>query len=309
LGAETKRGPGGVRWEMLVRLRTLSLAALFAVGCSHAQLTGADLDRVQRPAYVARLAEGAGPKAVGVQSATDASAAQLLASMNAAIGKFEVSERLRSQLAVALKSEKPWSNAVPASQVASVLETFLVERVPAVPPDYSLLKPTGADAVVELVVEEYGLRPQGTQSQSFLKGTARMFLLSDNSELWRTEFQRSGEVQGLPPLEASALVSNAGPYGDQLRTLLDATAQTLAQELSPGGRLGGRPTPTGTGELATPPDAATKTEQEVGKTRAPAPDLTAPAQLPAPTDRTKPKTQPPPDLTTPTEQPATPKSP
>ncbi len=294
---------------MPVRLRTLGLAALFAVGCSHAQLTGADLDRVQRPAYVARLAEGAGPKALGVQSATDASAAQLLASMNAAIGKFEVSERLRSQLAVALKSEKPWSNAVPASQVASVLETFLVERVPAVSPDYSLLKPTGADAVVELVVEEYGLRPQGTQSQSFLKGTARLFLLSDNSELWRTEFQRSGEVQGLPPLDAAALVSNAGPYGDQLRTLLDATAQTLAQELSPGGRLGGRPTPTGTGELATPPDAPTKTEQEVGKTRAPAPDLTAPAQMPAPTDRTKPKTQPPPDLTTPTEQPATPKSP
>ena len=182
--------------------------------------------------------------------------------MNTAIGKFEVSERLRSQVAVALKSEKPWSNAVPASQVASVLETFLVERVPAVPPDYNRLKPTGADAVVELVVEEYGLRPQGTQSQSYLRGSARMFLLADNSELWRTEFQRSGEVQGLPPLDAAALVSNAGPYGDQLRTLLDATAAALAQELTPGGRLGGRPTPSGTGELATPPDAATKTEQE-----------------------------------------------
>jgi hypothetical protein len=294
----------------LVRLRTLSFATLLlALGCTHAQLTGADLDRVQRPAYVGRLAEGAGPKAEGIPGVPDASVAQLTASMNAAIGKFEVSERLRSQLAVALKSEKPWSNAVPASQVASVLETFLVERVPAVPPDYSRLKPTGADAVVELVVEEFGLRPQGAKAQTFLRGSARMFLLADGSELWRTEFQRSGEVQGLPPLDGAALVSNAGPYGDQLRTLLDATAAALAQELTPPGRGGGRPTPTGTGELATPPDAATKTEQEVGKTRAPAPDLTAPAQLPTPTDRTKPKTQPPPDLTTPTEQPVTPKSP
>jgi hypothetical protein len=292
-----------------VKLRTLNLGVLLALGCSHAQLTGADLDRVQRPAYVGRVAEGAGPKAQGLQGVTDASQVQLGTSMNTSIGKFEVSERLRSQVAVALKSEKPWSNAVPASQVASVLETFLVERVPAVPPDYNQLKPTGADAVVELVVEEYGLRPQGTQSQSYLRGTARMFLLADNSELWRTEFQRSGETQGLPPLDAAALVSNAGPYGDQLRTLLDATAAALAQELSPGGRLGGRPTPSGTGELATPPDAATKTEQEGAKTRAPAPDLTAPAQMPTPTDRTKSKTQPPPDLTTPTEQPVTPKSP
>jgi hypothetical protein len=292
-----------------VRLRTLSLATLLALGCSHAQLSGADLDRVHRPAYVGRVAEGAGPKAPGGQSGTDASEAQLVTAMNAAIGKFEVSERLRSQLASALKSEKPWSNAVPASQVASVLETFLVERVPAVPPDYDRLKPTGADAVVELVVEEYGLRPQGARSQTFLRGSARMFLLADGSELWRSEFQRSGETQGLPPLDAASLQANAAPYGDQLRALLDATAVALAQELTPAGRRGGRPTPAGTGELATPPDAATKTEQEVGKTRAPAPDLTAPAQMPTPTDRTKPKTQPPPDLTTPTEQPATPKSP
>ena len=266
------------------------------------------MDRVQRPAYVGRVAEGAGPKLPGV-AGTDASDAQLAASMNAAIGKFEVSERLRSQVAVALKAEKPWSNAVPASQVASVLETFLVERVPAVPPDYNLLKPTGADAVVELVVVEYGVRPQGAQSQAFVRGFGRMFLLADGSELWRGEFQRSGETQGLPPLDASAFQSSATAYGDQLRTLLDASAAALAQELTPPGRLGGRPTPAGAGELSVPADAPTKTEKEAGKARAPAPDLTVPAQLPAPTDRTKSKTQPPPDLTTPSEQPATPKSP
>lgn len=288
--------------------RTPCLAVLCALGCSHAQLSGADLDRVQRPAYVGRVAEGAGPKAQGAGGA-DVSNAPLSTAMNAAIGKFEVSERLRSQVAVALKAEKPWSNAVPASQVASLLETFLVERVPAVPPDYNRLKPTGADAVVELVVEEYGVRPQGAQSQTFVRGYGRMFLLADGSELWRGEFQRSGESQGLPPLDASSLQSSATAYGDQMRTLLDASAAALAQELTPPGRRGGRPTPSGTGELSVPPDAPTKTEQEMGKVRAPAPDLTTPAQLPTPTDRTKSKTQPPPDLTTPSEQPATPKSP
>jgi hypothetical protein len=294
-----------------VKLHPLCFVMLSAVGCSHAQLSGADLDRVQRPAYVGRVAEGAGPKAQGAPGGVEPTEAQLVTAMNAAIGKFEVSERIRSQVAVALRAEKPWSNAVPASHVASALETFLVERVPAVPPDYNRLKPTGADAVVELVVEEYGLRPEGGGNQSFVRGYARMFLLADGTELWRTDFQRSGAAQGLPTLEPAAVQSNAAPYGDQMRVLLDATATALAQELMPPGRRGGRPTPAGTGELSAPADVPTKTEQEVGKTRAPAPDLTAPAQLPTPTDRVtpKPRTQPPPDLTTPSEQPATPKQP
>ncbi len=289
-----------------MRSRSLCFGALAAIGCSHTQLSGADLDRVQRPAYVGRVAEGAGPKAAG---GTEPAEAQLASAMNAAIGKFEVSERLRSQVSVALKSEKPWSNAVPASQVASALETFLVERVPALPPDYDRLKPTGADSVVELVVQEYGLRPESGRSQSYVRGYARMFLLADGSELWRVDFQRSGGAQGLPALDRADVQSNATPYGDQMRTLLDGAAAALALELTPPGRRGGAPTPKGTGELSAPSDAPTKTEKEV-KTRALAPDLTAPAQLPAPTDRTKSKpssSQPPPDLTAPTEQPATPK--
>jgi hypothetical protein len=285
-----------------VRLRSLCLGALATLGCSHAQLSGADLDRVQRPAYVGRVAEGAGPRAHGV--GPDESEAQLLAAMNASIGKFEVSERLRSQVSVALKGDKPWSNAVPASQVASVLETFLVERVPAVPPDFDRLKPTGADAVVELVVEEYGLRPQAGVGNTYVQGYARLFLLGSGSELWRAGFQRTASAQGLPALDAASVLANAGPYGDQLRALLDSAATELADALTPPGRRGGRPA----GAPASP-DGPTKTEEEAGKTRAPPPDLTPPAQLPAPTDRTKPKSQPPPDLTTPSEQPATPKSP
>jgi hypothetical protein len=156
-------------------------------------------------------------------------------------------------------------------------------------------------------VEEYGLRKEAGTPQTFVRGHGRMFLLSDGTELWRADFQRSGPGQGLPVLDASALATNASAYGDQLRALLDAAALELAEELTPAGRRGGRPTPTGTGELSTPQDAPTKTEQEVGKTRAPPPDLTAPAQLPVPNDRTRPKTQPPPDLTPPAEQPATPK--
>jgi hypothetical protein len=285
----------------------LCFALLGALGCSHAQLSGADLDRVQRPAYVGRVAEGAGPKVTGALAGVNPPEDQLIIAMNSGIGKFEVSERLRSQVAFALRGEKPWSNAVPASQVASALETFLVERVPAVPPDYNRLKPMGTDAVVELVVEGYGIKNEAGMNQTYVRGYARMFLLADGTELWRSDFFRSGSTQGLASLNPSAVQSNPGPYGDQVRALLDATAASLALELTPPGRLGGRPTPAG--QMSAPPDAPTKTEQEVGKTRAPAPDLTAPAQLPAPTDRITPKskTQPPPDLTTPSEQPATPK--
>ncbi len=289
-------GPRGIRFATAVTLRLTCLAALGICACSHTtQLSSPELDHVQRPAYVGRLAEGAGPKAQGVSQ----SETELLAAMNAAIGKFEVSERIRSQLAVALHTEKPWSNAVPASQVASALETFLVEREPPVPPDYNRLKPTGAHAVLEVVVEEFGLRQEGTTAQSYLRGYARLFLLADGTELWRAEFQRSGGSQGLRPLATTGLSSNAGPYGDQLRALLDASALALAYQLSPA--LASRPA---TAAPAAP--AGTAPADQGGKTRAPAPDLTQPADTPVPTDRLKPKATPAPDLTPPSDQPVTP---
>ena len=280
-------------------LRSICLAALATSACSHTQLTAPELDRVQRPAYVGRLDDGAGPRAQGLAD-TPPSEGQLLTAMNAAIGKFEVSERIRSQLAVALRPDKPWSNAVPASKVASALETFLVERDPPLPPDYSRLKPTGADAVLEVVVQEYGLRAEGSAAQSYLRGYARLFLLGDGTELWRSEFQRSGAAQGLAPLKVAGLESDAGPYGEQLRVLLDASALDLAQQLSPGAAA----------RLAAPVPSlpsAPVDNAAPGKARAPAPDLTQPSDVPVPTDRTKPKAQPPPDLTAPSEQPVTPK--
>lgn len=308
LSRKGRLAPGGLGYTLgvLVRLRSLCLGALATLGCSHAQLSGAELDRVQRPAYVGRVAEGAGPQARG--AGPEQSEAQLVSAMNAAIGKFEVSERLRSQLSVALKDEKPWSNAVPASRVASVLETFLVERVPAVPPDFDRLKSTGADAVVELVVESYGLQPVGSTAQAYVRGYARMFLLGNGSELWRGTFLRTATAQGLSTLDAAGVLENAAPYGDQVRALLDGAALQLAAELTPPDRRAGRQTPAN--GMSAPTDGPTKTEDEAGKTRAPPPDLTPPAQLPSPTDRIKPKpTQPPPDLTAPGEQPVTPKSP
>jgi hypothetical protein len=290
-----------------VTRRPLALVLFAVAGCSHTQLSGEDLDRVHRPAYVGRVSDGAGPKAQGPNEA------QQVTSMNSAIGRFEMSERLRTQVAGGLRGEKPWSNAVPAAQVASALELFLVERVPPVPPDYARLKPLGADAVVELVIEDYGVQPEGSGSRTYVKGYGRMFLLSDGSELWRAPFDRSSAGAGLPALDASALASDPGPYGAQMRALLDGAARALVSELTPPGRMGGAPTPAGSRELAAPADAPTKTEQEIQKSRPPAPDLTAPAETPAPTDRSRapapPTPQPHPDLTAPTAEPVTPKQP
>jgi hypothetical protein len=136
-----------------------------------------------------------------------------------------------------------------------------------------------------------------------------MFLLADGSDLWRTTFER---VAGLPTLQASALAKDAAPYGEQMRVLLDKTAQALALDLTPPGRRGGRPTSTGATELSAPADPATKTEKEIQKSRAPAPDLTPPTETPTPSDRTAPSKQPrqpTPDLTPPTELPVSPKQP
>lgn len=57
-----------------------------------------------------------------------------------------------------VSSDCPWSDVVNPEEVARVLESYLVEEVPANPPDYARLKELEADSVMEIVIEEYGMR-------------------------------------------------------------------------------------------------------------------------------------------------------
>jgi len=196
---------------------------------------------------------------------------------------------------------------VPPSQVASALETFLVQEVPGNPPDYGRLKPLGADSVVEFVIEEYGMRTEKGVTQTWVRGSGRMFRLGDGGEMWRSGFSGTSTDAGLQPLDPASLSSNPRAFHEQMVAVLDSVSVRLARQLSPTNRAGGGPTPPGTGELRTPPDERTPLEKELEKSKAqPPPDATAPTDVPVDVgSKKKPPRQsaPPPDATAPTEVP------
>jgi len=311
--------------EMPVNLRSAASFLLISLaGCAHSTLDGSDLDHVRRPAFVSRVADEAGPQ-VRIYRSDSARAAQLKGtspedadrqlekSLAPTLSRFEAAERLRSQVAASIQGERPWSQAVPPAQVASALESFLVQEVPANPPEYDKLKPLGADAVVEFLIEEYGLRAENGVPQTWVRGRGRMFRLGDGGEIWRTRFDRTSSQAKLSPLDPAALGQDPQPFHVQMVALLDSVASTLAGELSPRNRAGGPPLPPGSGELHTPADARTPLEREIDKSKAPAPppDTTAPTESPVDTGKKKKKaprpSTPPPDATAPTEVPVDPK--
>ncbi|HSP19130.1 MAG TPA: hypothetical protein VLQ79_06440 [Myxococcaceae bacterium] len=305
---------------------TPRLAAFFLIlglaGCAHSSLQGSDLDQVKRPAFVSRMADEAGPR-VNVYRSDAALASKLTgttpadadhrleASLKPAISSFEAAERIRSHVYAAIDTEKPWSQAVPPSQVAGALETFLVQDVPGTAPDYARLKPLGADSVVEFVIEEYGIRAEKGVPQTWVSGSGRMFRLSDGGELWRSPFSGTSTEVGLPPLDPSTLAGNPRQFKEQMVAVLDAVSVRLARQLSPSNRAGGPPTPAGTGEIQGPADPRTPVEKEIDKSKAaPPPDATAPTEVPVDSgSKKKPprSSAPPPDATAPTEVPVDPK--
>lgn len=305
---------------MNLRLAASVLAAGLA-GCAHSTLEGSDLDRVQHPAFVSRVADEAGPRVDLYRSSSALSATlagtspadadrRLEETLRPAVSRFEAAERLRSHVHAAIQTEKPWSDAVPPSQVASALETFLVEER-GTTPDYGRLRPLGADAVVEFLIEEYGVRTEKGVPETWVRGTGRMFRLGDGSELWRTGFSRTSIQAGLAPLDPSSLAKDPRSFREQMVAVLDSVSVGLARQLSPAYRAGGPSTPPGAGELKTPADEKTPLEKELEKSKAtPPPDATTPTEAPVDTGKNKKAPRaptPPPDATAPTEVPVDPK--
>jgi hypothetical protein len=219
-------------------------AALSICGCAHRQLASGDLNRVQRPAFVSWIADGAGPKAgvfredsayEGKLKRLDAKEAdrRLQAKLAKGMSRFETSDRLRAVALANLPRERPWINTVDPASVASALESFLVEEVPANPPDYELLKPLGADSVVEFVIEDYGMRSSGGRARAYVSGYGRMFLLG-SSELWHESFRtESAEAPGLDPFQVG---QEPELFRAELAKLLDSVALQFARDLNPEGR-------------------------------------------------------------------------
>jgi hypothetical protein len=238
----------------MTRCLLLPLVLALASGCASQRLAGADLDRVRRPAFISRIEEGAGPKSHvfredsaygGKLKKLEPVEAdrRLTVKLQQAVTRFEISERIRVNTLTQLPREYPWTRVVDPARVASVLESFLVEEVPANAPDYDLVTPLGADTIVEFVVQEYGMRSQDGRAGAYVRGYGRMFTLDGRSEVWRRPFevdQVSAKAEHLDPFKVG---KNPDLFRQALTKMLDEVAEVFVKDLTPKDRRGGPPLP------------------------------------------------------------------
>ncbi len=239
---------------MPVRITVLVALVLAFTGCVRRTVSGRDLDRTARPAFISRIEEKAGPRSTVFQDDSSYGAKlkrldrkeadrRLQVKLVKGITRFEVSEGLRARTLAILPREAPWTNTVDPAQVASALESFLVEEVPANPPDYELLRPLGADAIVEFVVEDYGMRSDDGRAGAYIEGYGRMFFL-DGGEVWRRPFRADQVESNSPHLDPFRVAKDPNLFRQAMYSLLDGVAQQFAADLTPPDRRA----------PATPPD-------------------------------------------------------
>jgi hypothetical protein len=216
-------------------------------GCAHQRLAGKDLERVQRPAFVSWVEDGAGlwsqvfrndgsyaPRLAKLKPRLDAAQAdrRLQDRLAKSITRFEVSDRLRAGAQARLSSQAPWSQAVDAAKVGTLLESFLVEELPASPPDFEELRQLGVDAVVEIQVKEYGIRSEGGRAGAYVAGVARMFFLG-GADVWRFPFRYDQVESREADLDPFQVAREPERFRTALAGLLDRAADDFARELSP----------------------------------------------------------------------------
>lgn len=244
------------------RLVLVSCVALVAVGCAHLPLAGADLDSIKRPAILSRVLPGAGPKAK-VFSQDDSYAPTLAKSPSKttpaqfdavladrllngykvekpgkppvdipSITRFEIADTLRAQTLEDLPRQLPWTRTASPSEVSSVLESLLVEEVSAPEPDYSRLVPLGIDWVLEIVVEEYGLRSEKGRAGVYLVGSARLFKLG-GGEAYHRRFFSDDVRAGLEHLDPFLTAKDPTLFRERMRQMVESIAAQLARDLVP----------------------------------------------------------------------------
>jgi hypothetical protein len=266
----------------------------FISGCGTTRLSGGNLNRVVQPAFISRIEETAGPKSL-VFREDDAyreklkklepkeADRRLQAKLVSAMTRFEISERLRVNTINQLPRERPWTNTVDAARVATALESFLVEEVPANAPDYDLLEPLGADAVVEFVIEDYGMRSEDGHAGAYLKGYGRMFRLDGRSEVWRRPFEADQIDAGAPHLDPFRVGKEPELFRQAMSSLLDVVAEQFAKDLTPPDRGAEPPPPPVQGRDPGAPDSTNRTgrENQLPPPPPPEPEL-PPGELPDP---------------------------
>jgi hypothetical protein len=241
-------------------MRHLVVLLVALAGCAHKPLSAASLDETRLVAFIARIEDEAGPKSnvfrndssyrPQLKRLDDKEGDRRLGNVLAAgsfnkkakgqepelthhtISRFEIADSLRSNTLSQLPKHSPWSEVVHPVDVARVLESFLVQEVPANAPDYERLAALGADTVVEIVVEEYGMRSEKGRAGAYLVGFARMFRVG-GAELYHRKFYSDDLSADLPHLDPFAVNKNAELFADRIQAMIIAISAQVAKDLTP----------------------------------------------------------------------------
>lgn len=227
------------------------------MGCAHKPLSAAALDETKLVAFIGRIEDQAGPRSNVFQN--DGSYREQLKRLDAkegdrrlgnalavgsfeknelthhTISRFEVADSLRANTLALLPKQSPWTEIVHPVDVARVLESFLVQEVPANAPDYERLQALGADTVVEVVVEEYGMRSEGGKAGAYMNGFARMFRIG-GSELYHRHFFWDDIKAGKEHLDPFAVRKNTELFSARIKQIVASVAAQIALDLNPADR-------------------------------------------------------------------------
>ncbi|MBM4780517.1 MAG: hypothetical protein GQE15_22690 [Archangiaceae bacterium] len=249
---------------------TLGVLGLVAVGCAHTPVSASALDSLERPAFIARIEEGAGPKSVVFRDDA-ASYAKRLKTLDAreadrrltlklekgtdkerSINRYQVADSLRAQVVSELPRTRPWTRMLPPAQVATVLESFLVDEVPANAPDVTRLEPLGVDSILEIVIEDYGMRSKGGKAGIYLYGYAQLYRVK-GGVLYRRAFFSDELNAGLEHLDPFEVAKSPTLFANRVKSMLQAVAHQIALDLSPATRTAQQDTPPARLEAAPTP--------------------------------------------------------
>ena len=245
-----------------MRSSSLVVLAIGLAGCAHSPLSASALDDTKSIAFIARIEDEAGPKSnvfradgaykerlkrlddkegdrrlgnaltVGSLEKNEAGVYEVA---HHTISRFEIADSLRSNTLAQLPKHSPWSEVVQPVDVARVLESFLVHEVPANAPDYERLAALGADTIVEIVVEEYGMRSEKGKAGAYLVGFARMFRIN-GPELYHRRFSSDDLNAGVEGLDPFAVRKNTELFSARIKQMVLAISTQVAKDLTPAER-------------------------------------------------------------------------
>ncbi|GEM_PF-1409616 len=200
------------------------LTAILTSGCAHKSLSPSSLKTIDRPAIVLRML-GEPELSLSEQDADQ------VPRLRARINAFQMSERLRSALIHHLPNVEPWTDIMPSVEVATALDTLLVQDK-AEAPRYELLTQKGSNTVLEIVVFRAGLHfnPKTKKTGFFLDGKARLFHIN-GSTLWKSPLSMdSTELESFPGLQPREL--HHDEYFNALNDFLFRLTEAAGNELS-----------------------------------------------------------------------------